>query len=153
MRAAVLAAKRAGGEPAARWLADQIWERRGQDLAALGIDLVVPVPQHWTRRLLSPHNTAELIARRLASRLKVRFSRHILAKTRRTPGQTTLSPSARRQNLRGVFLSARHLDGRRVLLVDDVLTTGTTAHQATGALLDAGAEAVWVAAAARGIGR
>lgn len=152
MRCAVLAAKRAGGGPAARWLADQIWEARGKELSSLGIDLVVPVPQHWTRRLVAPHNTAELIGRRLARRLKGRFGRHILIKVRRTPQQTTLTPSARRENMRGAFAALRQLDGRRILLVDDVLTTGTTAHRASRALLDAGAEVVWVAAAARGIG-
>lgn len=152
MRTAVLTAKRAGGGPAAAWLADQIWSRRGTELAGLGIDLVVAVPQHWTRRWMSPHNPPELIARRLAGRLKVRFDRHILVKTRRTPVQARLTPTERRANLRKAFLAIGPLGGRRILLVDDVLTTGTTADRATRALLKAGAELVWVAAAARGIG-
>jgi len=153
IRSAVLAAKRAGGRRVAAWLADRVWECRGREMAGLGIDLVVPVPQHWTRRLVAPHNTAELIGRRLAVRLKARFSRHILLKVRRTPRQTRLTRTERRANLRGVFAASRRLDGRRVLLTDDVLTTGTTADRAARALLEAGAGGVWVAAAARGLGR
>lgn len=153
VRSAVLAAKRPGGRRAAAWLAERLWERRGGEIAGCGIDLVVPVPQHWTRRLVAPHNTAELIGRRLAGRLNVRFSRHVLLKVRRTPTQARLTPTERRANLRKAFAASRRLDGLRVLLADDVLTTGTTADRASRALLEVGAEAVWVAAAARGLGR
>ncbi|MBA3316099.1 MAG: ComF family protein [Planctomycetaceae bacterium] len=152
MRDAVLAAKRAGGAATAGWLADRLWERRSSELLKLRIDLVVPVPQHWLRRVVAPHNSAELIARRLATRLKTRSDRHILVKRRRTPRQAGLIPSARRKNLRSAFIATRPLHGSRVLLVDDVLTTGTTADRAARALRDAGAEHVSVAVAARGIG-
>ncbi len=122
------------------------------ELQRLGISLIVPVPQHWMRRVLASHNSAELIARRLAKRLKVRCNGHILIKTRRTPRQALLTPSARRTNLRSAFIASRPVDGCRILLVDDVLTTGTTADRAARALREAGAEHVWVAVAARGIG-
>lgn len=152
MRSAVLRAKRITGGPAAAWLADRLWERRGSELTALPIDLVVPVPQHWTRRLVAPHNTAELIARRLAFRLKSPLDVHRLTKVRRTPPQASLSPTARRANLRQAFVAIPVSREHRILLVDDVLTTGTTADRASRVLLDAGADTVWVAAAARGIG-
>lgn len=152
MRDAVLAAKRRGGEPVAAWLCDRLWDRRSGELQRLDASLIVPVPQHWMRRWLAPHNSAELIARRLAQRLKVRCNPHILIKTRRTPRQASLTPSARRTNLRSAFIASRPLHGCRVLLVDDVLTTGTTADRAARALREAGAETVWIAVAARGIG-
>lgn len=153
MRDAVLSAKRRGGEPAAGWLCDRLWDRRSAELQQLEITLVVPVPQHCMRRVLAPHNSAELIARRLAKRLKVRCNPYILIKTRRTPRQAFLTPSARRTNLKSsAFIATRPLHGCRVLLVDDVLTTGTTADRAARALFEAGAEKVWVAVAARGIG-
>lgn len=153
MQAAVLRAKEAGGEPAAGWLADRIWERRGPELAALHVDVVVPVPQHWLRRITAPHNTSELIGRRLASRLKIRWNTRLLSKIRRTPSQASLTPSDRRSNLRNAFWAGAPARRRRILLVDDVLTTGTTADRAARALIEAGAEGVWVAVAARGIGR
>lgn len=152
VKRAVLRAKRPGGEPAASWLADWLWECRGQELASLTIAAIVPVPQHWTRRLLAPPNTAELIARRLASRLKVRLDGSILKKVRHTRPQASLPPTGRRTNLRRAFAAGKGLPYGSVLLVDDVLTTGATAHRAAKALRDSGVESVWVAAPARGIG-
>jgi competence protein ComFC len=145
MRDAVLSAKRRGGAPVAAWLCDRLWDRRAAELQQLETTLIVPVPQHWMRRVLAPHNSAELIARRLAKRLKVRCNPHILIKTRRTPRQALLTPSTRRTNLRSAFIATRPLHGCRILVVDDVLTTGTTADRAARALLEAGAEKVWVA--------
>jgi predicted amidophosphoribosyltransferase len=152
MRDAVLAAKRPRGEPVAAWLCDRLWEKRSAELQQLDVSLIVPIPQHWWRRLLAPHNSAELIGRCLAKRLKVRCDTHILIKTRHTARQALLTPSARRTNLRSAFIASRPLHGCRVLLVDGVLTTGTTAGRAARALREAGAETVWVAVAARGIG-
>ncbi|MGH7199330.1 MAG: ComF family protein, partial [Planctomycetaceae bacterium] len=83
--------------------AELLFERERLSLLAANIELVLPVPQHWTRRVWHGHNVAETIGRVLARRLRADFSGHILAKVRRTPKQTTLPPSARRTNLRGAF--------------------------------------------------
>lgn len=152
LREGVLKAKRPGGTVASAWLADLLWDRRGSELQEFGADFVIPVPQHWLKRISRSHSTPELTSRRISSRLKVPFHRHILVKTRRSAAQTSLPPSKRRANLRNAFLSTRRLDGHRILLVDDVLTTGTTANQAARVLRDAGAAAIVVAVAARGIG-
>ena len=152
LRQAVLAAKAGGGRPAAAWLADRLWDRRGDELAGLGRCLVVPVPQHWTKRLAASHNAAESIAGRLAGRLKAPVAASILRKVRRTPAQASLTPSGRRANLRAAFQARPRVAGHRVLLVDDVLTTGATADRASRALLAAGASGVTVAVVARGIG-
>lgn len=152
LREGVLKAKSGGGAVASVWLADLLWNRRGPELQEFRADFVIPVPQHWLRRVTRPHSTPELMGRRLSRRLKVPFHRHILVKTRRTPAQTSLPPSKRRANLRNAFRSTRRLDGHRIVLVDDVLTTGTTANQAARVLRDAGAAAIVVAVAARGIG-
>lgn len=134
-------------EPLATSLGEWFWACRGEKLSRLGIDLVIPIPQHWSKRLVVAHNQAETLADVLARRLRVPSDRHILGKARRTPDQSSLSASRRRTNLRDSFRvrESGRLGGVHVLLVDDVLTTGTTAHRATQALKKAGAGRVTVA--------
>ncbi len=110
--------------------------------------LVAPVPLHrwrlWQRRF----NQSALLARLLAKELGLAFIPDLLLRTRNTTPQTRLSGRARRQNLKRAFTVAQkhaaRLKGRTVLLVDDVLTTGTTARACTRTLLKAGAEGVHV---------
>ena len=86
--------------------------------------------------------------------LNLKVRRDILTKVKRTPKQTDLTPTERRKNLRGAFVCRAGIDLSQssILLVDDVLTTGTTTHRAARALLSAGAQWVDVAVLARGVG-
>ncbi len=117
---------------------------------ALDADLVVPVPLHWRRRLARGYNQAEAIARPLAARLGLDLAR-ALRRRRATPPQTALERRRRVRNLRGAFAVARRHDprGRRVLLVDDVFTTGATLEAAAACLKRAGAARVTALAAGR----
>ncbi|HRH19424.1 MAG TPA: ComF family protein [Brevundimonas sp.] len=117
------------------------------------VDAIVPVPLHWSRLIRRRANQAAELARPLA-RLSARaYLADALIRTRPTPTQGGKSARGRRQNVRGVFAvppeGARDIRGRRILLVDDVLTTGATADGCTRVLLDAGARAVDVAVIAR----
>jgi predicted amidophosphoribosyltransferase len=136
-------------------LTDLLWDRAEPALREWHVDVVIPVPHHWSDRLLRPHLPPQTMARVLARRLMVPAEVHILRKSRKTPAQSSLSPAQRRRNLRRVFtISSRAgLLDRRVLLVDDVLTTGRTAHETARVLRDAGAHCVFVAVLARGTGR
>jgi len=153
LRSAVLAAKQPGGDVLTASLAELLFLRETDALQSLGIDLIVPVPHHWTERLLRRHLPPVTFAARLSPLLDVPWTAHLLAKIRRTRPQLWLEPTDRRNNLRGAFrLTGRpQLDGSRILLVDDVLTTGTTAHRAASVLKKAGAT-VFVAVIARGLG-
>lgn len=154
LRTAVLSAKQSGGGPAAAALARVFCNREESELRRLGIDLIVPVPHHWWDRTTRAHLAPVTLSRIIANRLRIRWRGGTLRKVRHTPKQVDLTPTDRRRNLRGAFRVARRsrLAGRTILLVDDVLTTGTTAHCATRALKQAGAEPVYVAAMARGVG-
>ncbi|MBW2732724.1 MAG: ComF family protein [Deltaproteobacteria bacterium] len=104
-----------------------------------GFDLVVPVPLHRQRLRRRGYNQAALLARAL--RLGPPVATHLLLRKRSTPPQATLSASERRSALQGAFDTRRPLGGR-VLLVDDVTTTGATLATCAQALLHAGAERV-----------
>jgi ComF family protein len=109
-------------------------------------DVVAPVPLHWTRLAWRRHNQAAVLARLIARDAGLRCIPDLLIRRRRTPAQGDLGPEARRRNVSGAFAVARRhraaLAGRRVLLVDDVLTTGATLVACATTLTRGGAAAV-----------
>jgi ComF family protein len=115
--------------------------------------VIVPVPLHRSKRRERGFNQAELIARAALKNygLMCELGANVLERTRPTVSQIGLTRPQRVENIRGAF-RVRHLNrvaGRSVLLVDDVLTTGTTATECARILLKAGAKKVWVATVAR----
>jgi ComF family protein len=111
-------------------------------------DLVAPVPLHPDRRRERGFDQALLLARGVARGAGVKLEPTLLSRTRRTRQQVGLPRAERRANVFGAFV-ARPCEGRRVVLVDDVLTTGATAASAAQAVLDAGAAGVRVLVVAR----
>jgi ComF family protein len=106
-------------------------------------DLILPIPLHPRRQRRRGYNQSELLARPLAQRLGIQFSSAALRRTRHTVPQVGLGPIERADNVRGAFSAdAQVVAGRRILLVDDVLTTGATMSAASEALLAAGTVAV-----------
>lgn len=130
----------------------RMMRQAGHELLAEA-ELLVPVPLHRTRLWRRRFNQAALLARHL-SRLSGRpLAPAALTRSKRTRQQVGLTRAQRAENLQGAFRvpnAARPLiEGRRILLVDDVLTTGATANAAARALLRAGAGAVDVLTFAR----
>ncbi len=115
-------------------------------------DVVVPVPLHWLRLARRGFNQSDVLAGAV-SRASGRPLSQALRRTRRTRQQIRLSGAARRRNVEGAFAirDAARADvaGRRVVLIDDVITTGATIHACTRALLHAGAAHVDVLAFSR----
>ena len=120
-------------------------------LAALAPDLLVPVPLHPTRKREREFNQAETLAALAGRRLGMPVA-DCLQRTRYTLTQTHFHREERFENLEGAFALRRGADvtGRSVVLVDDVLTTGSTADACAGVLREAGASAVVVITVARG---
>jgi ComF family protein len=130
-----------------------LYYRHQETLEKMGLDLILPVPLHWTSRLWRSHNPAGLLGEALSSSLQAPYDVNILAKRKRTPAQASLNSSQRRNNLRDAFRvrRPRRIQGLSILLVDDVMTTGSTANAVTRALLDAGARELNVAVIARSL--
>jgi ComF family protein len=116
--------------------------------------LIVPVPMFWARRLRRGGNSPEVLAGCLAKSLGAPARRGILVRCRHTSPQWGLTPEQRHENVRGAFRVRRPaaVKGARVLLVDDILTTGATCSEAAKMLKKAGAAAVAVAVVARASG-
>lgn len=118
------------------------------------LDLIVPVPMHWRKRQTRGFNQAERLARVIAHRLGLPVGTQ-LRRTRKTSAQAGLSVAERRINLEAVFevrnaeAARNEIRGRRVLLVDDVFTTGATASACARALKQAGACSVVLLTLAR----
>jgi ComF family protein len=113
----------------------------------------VPVPLHWTRFLRRRYNQSALLAQRFAGATGIVCIPDALHRRRRTPSQGELSRAERRRNVGSAFVVARRyrerVRGRRILLVDDVLTSGATVEACAAALLRAGAISVDVLTLAR----
>lgn len=112
-------------------------------------DLVVPVPLEQQRLRQRGYNQALLLARELARRLGSACDQQILRKTRATAAQHELPAQTRRSNLAGVFAAGSALQEQKVLLVDDVMTTGATVDACSRTLMEAGAAEVRVVVLAR----
>jgi ComF family protein len=115
-------------------------------------DLLVPVPLHKSRQADRGFNQSQLIARRLSRLLDVPLAPYHLRRTLATPSQFQMkSKKERRENLKGAFsVTKRHpFGGRRICLIDDVVTTGSTLGACASALIESGAKRVVAVTVAR----
>ena len=113
-------------------------------------DFVIGIPMTKEAMKRRGYNQSELLARAVCRLARYKFEGNVLIKTRETAAQKTLSAKQRAQNLRGSMRVHERAKcrGKRILLIDDVLTTGATASVAAQALLRAGAARVYVLTAA-----
>jgi ComF family protein len=116
-------------------------------------DVVIPVPLHRRRLRWRGFNQAALLSRAVADRINCSLDVAILVRITNSPPQTSQDRSQRRQNVRGAFAVTRpdRLANRRVLLVDDVMTTGATLDECARTMLAAGAQVVDVFTLARAV--
>lgn len=150
MQQAILRIKSAAHEGLAELLGRRWGELQRPRFAPAGIDAVLGVPLHWWRRWRRGYNQAGAVARGLATSLGYPCRSGILRRVRLGPAQKQAASAAQRQaNVRNAFRAVGRLDGQRLLLVDDVMTTGATVAAAAAALKQAGAVRVVVAVLAR----
>ena len=129
------------------------WMRRAGGEILDGADLIVPVPLHWTRLLSRRYNQAGLLAHAIHAAGGPPVAPDWLIRRRRTPSQGRLGPLARARNVRGAFAlrPGRDVKGKRLVIVDDVLTTGATVEECARVLRREGAAFVGVLTLARAL--
>ena len=130
-----------------RWMG-----RAGAELLQ-GADMIVPVPLHWTRLFTRRYNQAGLLAHAVRAAGGPPVMADWLVRRRRTPSQGRLGPVARVRNVRGAFAVRRGCDvkGKRIVLVDDVLTTGATVEECARVLRRGGAAFIGVLTLSRAV--
>ena len=112
---------------------------------SIAADIITPVPLHPSRKRERGYNQSELLARGISKSTGIPMTAELLARIRNTPPQVSMStPEERRKNVVGAFECVGDVAGKRVLLVDDVVTTGATVAECSAQLRNAGAASVWV---------
>lgn len=140
-------------EPLGVWFAERLVELAQDERNKFGADVVVPVPLYRQRERERGYNQAALISKPLARRLRLPHKSVLLVRTRARPDKRILSLKERWESVRGAFATrpGSRVDNLRVLLVDDVLTTGATLDACARALRGAGAKSVVALTVARAI--
>ena len=116
----------------------------GEDIFKEGVDVIMPVPLHYTRLLKRRYNQSALLGRELSKLSGIECDNLTLVRHKKTRPQVELSGLERQRNVRDVFSIKREdkVKGKRVLLIDDVLTTGATLRECGKCLKKAGAKSV-----------
>lgn len=154
-RAVVHGLKYDGLLPLAKEAGELLADRFASHESPPKIDVIVPIPLHWTRQRQRGFNQSALIAKVLGEQLQLPISSKTIERIRKTLDQTGLNAKERVENMRGAFAmgSKSDVNGQRILLVDDVTTTGATLFEAAKVLRDAGCSDVFAAViAAAGAG-
>lgn len=152
VRTAIHLLKYSGAEAIADRLGIYISKKIADDEKLSTCNMVVPVPLHSARKRERGYNQSELIARRVGRELSIEHEPLILARTRQTQTQTMFDAEGRRRNIAGAFaMGKRFMDvvvGKNILLIDDVITTGSTVKECAKVLKENGAAEVYAASAA-----
>ena len=122
-------------------------------LSACPVDLIIPVPLHAKRLRWRGFNQSVLLARQISRVYKIPMDPFVLRRDHETAPQTQLAEDERRRNVRGAFLvhPERSVDGKNILLVDDVYTSGATVNECSRILKRSGAKQVFVVTLARAV--
>ena len=153
-RKAILRMKLATERPLSVAMGRLFCVRQGGRVTEFQPDAVVPIPMFWGREVLRGVNSPSILAGTIARQLRLPIADQLVKRWRNTFPQTNLRPRQRFLNVRGAFrLQAGYdLGGRRLLLVDDILTTGATCSEVAGLLKRAGVEMVVAAVMTRAKG-
>jgi len=143
MKQSLFEFKYAGRREYGKFYASEMAERFGRDVGRWQIDAVVPVPIHRDRMKKRGYNQSEVLGSCLAGLLGLNIRSDLLVRCEATSAQKDLGPAMRRWNLAHAFFCTGNAVPARILLIDDIYTTGSTVHRCAEALKSAGASDVF----------
>ena len=132
------------------FLGKKLGETIKDNVLSWGIDLIIPVPLHHLKKAERGYNQSAYIAKGLSKELKISYNEGAVKRTRFTESQTTMTLKERQANIDGVFAvrNKNRVKGKNILLIDDVITTGSTISECGKVLLEAGANKIYAASVA-----
>lgn len=109
-------------------------------------DIIIPVPMYKSREAVRGYNQSTLIAKEIAKNMELKYYKNILIKTKNTKVQSTLKKSERLTNIKNAFLVQKNeiIKDKKIVLLDDIYTTGSTVNECSKVLKQAGAEEILV---------
>ena len=109
-------------------------------------DIIISVPIHKQKKCIRAYNQSELIAKQIAKEMKINYGKNILIKIKNTKLQSTLNKTERKTNIKNAFYlkDNKNIKGKKVILVDDIYTTGSTVNECSKVLKKAGAKEICV---------
>jgi len=141
--------KYGGYQKLGRQLAEEFLKYHQQQLSKVAADFLIPIPLHSYRQKSRGFNQAAILSDIIGEKLDIPVDTTSLMKIRRTKDQAKLKPLAREKNIAGAFaVEGDRLIGKRIIIVDDVMTTGATIQEAMRVCREAGAKPAAVCAAA-----
>ena len=112
----------------------------------ISYDIIIPVPIHKKRKHRRGYNQTELVAKEISHQLKIKMGKDVLIKNINTKAQSELSKKERNDNIKGAFKvqNLQKIIGKKILLIDDIYTTGSTANECRKILKLAGAKNIGI---------
>ena len=132
---------------------EELSDNLKSDILSWNVDVIIPVPLHKSKLRLRGYNQAELIARELGKNLNISVDSNILRRNKRTKPQKELNDSGRKKNVKNAFIVEGNIvKYKKIILVDDIYTTGSTIDGCARALKENGAENVYYISLSIGTG-
>lgn len=144
MRQSIARFKYGGRQEYAAFYAEEILLAAAKEIVRWRAEVLVPIPLHPARRRKRGYNQAELLAKELSRRSGIPTEGHLLIRTKNTKAQKELDDRERRANLKHAFsVPKEQIPYKKIILVDDIYTTGSTMDEAASVLRQAGAEMIY----------
>lgn len=131
---------------------EELYAHLGNDIASMQAQAIVPVPLHKSRYKTRGYNQAGVLAQALGKRCDIEVMEHLVIRVKKTVPQKQLNYAERQNNLKKAFkLCANDVKLRRMIIIDDIYTTGSTVDAVAEILLEGGAEHIFVITLAAGM--